>query len=580
MDINNTNNQFLQEPYNYQRVVKVNKQLFLGQVVSANRNNHLFLTYDVKLFDYANSIISCKLATQGSNHNGIGKIIPLAKDTPVLVLCKEGELLSGFIIGSFNTFGDFEDLYEKGKIQETNQTDKYNQPINLPNRYTQPDSVIEAYSDRTINNTTYIEDSAKEIKSQTGIIKLHNTSGDYVIYTPGQNIQYSEGNIIQVSGGTIKDKKTKLSNFGQVHLKKTENFKKLKPSIKKINYEQEEFQSLIDSEVLNENEDNYLNLNQGIINAEFLYNEDYKIAMAYLELVQENNSLDYAVEDEVCRVEKEVNSKINNKNNNVNKNKFEPKINTFNNLTENKILESNIEDLSTDQIKNLIQNEINNNNYSLKDIIGNTSGDIAEDLFTQTLGKNINENLNKELGNYIENYVDNKITNKVNSLVDINTNLNFIEQIYEKVSKEKSNLVYKYIVFHNAGENYDKVLADLQNSRNDKSYHILIKNDSLIEFINFDKRAKALNNLKYNNEQNLDKISYNIGFITTNQRIDLISYQTAAYQVSNLIKKYKLNKTNLEFITHQEIQKYNNVEIKDMLNFNLQIFNKYLNGFN
>ena len=308
--LENTNNQYTQEPYNYDKFLNSSNKLYLGKVVKANRNNHLFLTYIVNLIDHGFTEVECQLATLGSSYNGIGKTVPLEVDTPVLVLFKEGHLQYGFIIGTFNTWGEYDEIYNEGKLQTANSTDDYNQPLNIPNRITQPDSIVEAYPDKREyrhdgDNQVFIENLEPEERYNKrplpGVIKLHNTNGDLVTYTPNQNIQYSEGNIIQVAGGTKTDKLTNLSNFAQAHYQTALSSFEIKKDNTEVDFKDldnfEGIKAKTKSQV-----DDYLNTATGNINNRYVFEEELKLANAYNSLIREENALIHALQDEVDTV--------------------------------------------------------------------------------------------------------------------------------------------------------------------------------------------------------------------------------------------------------------------------------------
>lgn len=236
--IQDLNNRFT-HPHAYEKVYQKHHELKFGQIVNVQRNNHLGLTYSVKLFDAGGLILeNCKLASTDYGFNGTGTIQPLNEGTPVALLSKMGMLQESLIIGAFTTEGNYKDYYQQGNLQKPGQTEEgieFNQPLGHPNRITQEDSYFQVIGGKTIGNDydspEYYIDPEKRSQAQPtpSSITLKNQGGDAVQYTLGTNITYSEGNIIQFSGGDREQRVSKLLRYAAMHTKRAELIQKFAP---------------------------------------------------------------------------------------------------------------------------------------------------------------------------------------------------------------------------------------------------------------------------------------------------------------------------------------------------------------
>jgi len=100
----------------------------LGRIVKTYQeiNNDITMSYDVELIDGSGTYIeNCKCLNMGAGFNGKGQYITYEIDDPVLIININGVRGEGntFIIGGFNTIGDYDRFYNRGLLQADNELD-------------------------------------------------------------------------------------------------------------------------------------------------------------------------------------------------------------------------------------------------------------------------------------------------------------------------------------------------------------------------------------------------------------------------------------------------------------------------
>lgn len=254
---NNINGVFNSEPHNNEKVYKAFPGVKLGVVKSIEnlRDGQLGNNgYVVELMDGTGTNLTGVKATNfGGGTNGTGIITSYHPGDTVILAFPENILGNGnsYIIGGFNTEGNYSTYYTDGKLQEVNENSEYNQIFNHPNRIVEPDATFIVAKDKTLRQAWASSEygSAEESlanQAPPGAFQMFNAQGDVATYAPNSIIHYTDGNIIQVAGGSNETKTAKLLRFSENHCKKSQAFTQTQPSDFKPDEVTTEMKPLVD----------------------------------------------------------------------------------------------------------------------------------------------------------------------------------------------------------------------------------------------------------------------------------------------------------------------------------------------